>query len=695
MSQNEDTFFGTQCMFVCDQISLEILDVNENTVQRLGLEKEEILGKKLFELGSEVSSLYHKSFDNQSLSNRIWEFDIQGSENQLVQFSSHLINYHGKPCKLVVAHDIVQTQFNVNQEFQLSSPVEFIDFPMGEIEWDSNHRILRWSPKAEQIFGWTQEEAVKHPNLLKEFVHREDLPLVSQEFARTIKDKIKSKSVVNRNVTKSGKVIYCEWYNSYLFDAHGGLVSTYSLVIDITDRVKALNKVQRSMQSFRDLFDSISDAIYLINDDGIIVGANKGTELTYGYKVSEIIGADHKILGAAGKFDPERLKQISESEGNKGSQKLDGWGKKINGEVFPTELLVSKGIYFEQEVLIIIERDISERKLAEEELKKREHLLNDLFNTSPLGIALLNKHNEVIEVNKGFEELFGYTVAEIEGLELDRLIVPEQDIPEAKQLSETPYVEDLVTKRKSKSGELIDVIIYAVPIIIDNNMLYKYGIYVDITDRKNIEEQLRSSLKEKEVLLAEIHHRVKNNLAVITGLLELQSYTVNNEDAITILKDSQMRIQSIALVHEKLYDTEDFSEIKVENYIKELARTVKQAMGSQSVPVDIQFEMDEIYLPITQAIPCGLILNEVLTNSYKHAFSDREEGIVQILFKKESDHLLFIIRDNGVGFDMESPKKTRSLGMKLVKTLTKQLNGTLEVSTESGSEFAFRFKKDE
>ncbi|RNC85264.1 MAG: PAS domain S-box protein [Balneola sp.] len=695
MSQKEDTFFGTQCMFVCDQISLEILDVNENTVQRLGLGKEEILGKKLFELGSEVSSLYHKSFMNKSLSNKIWEFDINGSGSQLVQFSSHLINYQGRPCKLVVAHDISQTPFNVPKESQLSSPVEFIDFPMGEIEWDSSHKILRWSPKAEEIFGWSQEEAMRHPSLLKSFVHPEDLVIIRKEFAQTIKEKIKSKSIVNRNITKSGKVIYCEWYNSYLFDDDGNLVSIYSLVIDITDRIKALNKVQRSMQSFRDLFDSISDAIYLINDEGVIVGANKGTELTYGYKVNELIGENHKILGAVGKFDPARLAEISKNKGDKGSQKLDGWGKKINGEVFPTELLVSKGIYFEQEVLIIIERDISDRRLAEEELKKREHLLNDLFNTSPLGIALLNKHNEIIEVNKGFEELFGYSGTEIEGLELDRLIVPEQDIVEAKKLSNTPRVEDLVTRRKSKEGELIDVIIYAVPIIIDEKMMYKYGIYVDISDRKKTEEQLRSSLKEKEVLLAEIHHRVKNNLAVIMGLLELQSYSVNNEDAKTILQESQMRIQSIALVHEKLYDTDDFSEIKVENYIKELAQTVQQTIGNQSVPVHIQFDMDEIYLPITQAIPCGLILNEVLTNSYKHAFIGKDEGCIQVVFKKEADHLLFIIRDDGIGFDIESSKRSRSLGMKLIKTLADQLSGTLEVSTKEGAEFAFRFKKEE
>ena len=693
MSKNEETFFGSQCMFICDQISLNILDINENVVKNFGLSREEILGKKLSDFGSQVTSLNPKFSEKFTVSNQLWEFEIPNQKSRLVQFSSHLINYKGSPSKLVVAHDVSQTLFNVNDEYQLSSPVEFIDFPMGEIEWNSEHRILRWSPKAEELFGWTQDEAIKHPNLLKEFVHPEDLEVVKEEFKEIVKNRVKSKSVVNRNFTKSGKVIYCEWYNSYLFDDSGQLVSTYSLVLDVTQRVEAMNHSQRSTQSYRDLFDSISDAIYLVNDEGIILGANKGTRYTFGYPIETLIGEHYKILSAPGKFQPDRLMQVRK-EKSKGSVKLEGWGKKQNGEVFPTELLVNTGVYFDQEVLIIIERDISERKLAEEELKKREHLLSDLFNTSPLGIALLNSHNEVMEINKGFEHLFGYTSEEIEGLELDRVIVPKEYLKHAKELTETPVVEEVATRRKTKSGKLIDVIIYAVPIIIDEKMVYKYGIYVDITDRKKAEEDVRKSLREKEVLLAEIHHRVKNNLAVITGLLELQSYNSGDENARRILRDSQMRIHSIALVHEKLYDNENFSEIKVQDYIRELSASIKQTMGVDALDVHISFDLQDISLPITQALPCGLLLNEILTNSFKHAFKGREKGKVEISFIKEGDVLCFCIRDNGVGIDTDLKSgKASSLGMKLIRTLTKQLNAEMNIESENGSVFEFRFRK--
>ncbi|MFV1885065.1 MAG: PAS domain S-box protein [Balneola sp.] len=693
MSKNEETFFSSQCMFICDLISLKILDVNENVVDRFGLSRDEVLGKKLSDFGSQVTPISSKFSEKPTVSNQLWEFEIPNQKSWLVQFSSHLINYKGSPSKLVVAHDISQTLFNVNNENQLSSPVEFIDFPMGEIEWNSEHRILRWSPKAEELFGWSQDEAIKHPNLLKEFVHPEDLEIVKQEFKEIVQNRVKSKSVVNRNITKSGKVIYCEWYNSYLFDDSGRLVSTYSLVLDITQRVEAMNRSQRSMQSYRDLFDSISDAIYLINDKGIILGANKGTRYTFGYTIEALIGEHYKKLSAPGKFQPDRLMQVRK-EKSKGSVKLEGWGKKQNGEVFPTELLVNSGVYFDQEVLIIIERDISERKLAEEELKKREHLLSDLFNTSPLGIALLDQHNEVMEVNKGFENLFGYKLEEIVGLELDKVIVPDEYMEHAIQLTETPYIEEVATRRKTKSGKLVDVIIYAVPIIIDEKMVYKYGIYVDITDRKKAEENVRKSLREKEVLLAEIHHRVKNNLAVITGLLELHSYSTVDENARRILRDSQMRIHSIALVHEKLYENENFSEIKIQDYIKELSNSIKQSMGVDAVSVDISFDLQDISLPITQALPCGLLLNEILTNSFKHAFKGREKGRVEISFIQEDNKLCFCIRDNGIGINGNlKPGKATSLGMKLIRTLTKQLNAKMNIKSENGSVFEFRFRK--
>ncbi len=176
-----------------------------------------------------------------------------------------------------------------------------------------------------------------------------------------------------------------------------------------------------------------------------------------------------------------------------------------------------------------------------------------------------------------------------------------------------------------------------------------YGIYVDITDRKKAEEQLKSNLREKEVLLAEVHHRVKNNLAVITGLLELQALNSENEDAKKVLKDSQMRVHSIALVHELLYQSDDFSQVDIPSYLKDLTRVISNSLERDVIPVHIEFDLDKVELEITQAIPCGLILNEVLTNSYKHAFTRREVGKISISFQNKGDGIVYKIRDYAIG----------------------------------------------
>lgn len=698
MIPKDEAFFDSQSMFICDQISLKILDSNEAASIKFGQERSDLIGRKLTDFCKEVDlskEPYSISEDGFSGFKNVWKVSKKKTADSYVQFSSHLISYKGNPAKIVVAHDVtnVVKEKSIHADI-VSYPLAFQNFPMAEIEWNMDLKVLRWSDKAEALFGWTQKEAIERTTLLKEFVHPEDIDFVRKELSDTIKGNKKNVTVVNRNITKSGVTIHCEWNNSFLFDADGNIVSIYSLVSDITARVNALEQSRRISASYRDLFDSISDAIYLLNWDGMIVEANNGLKLTYGYDPKEVIGKNYRVLSAPGKFDSERFFQIKKRTDHEGIGKFEGWGKRANGEVFPTQILVNKGSYNGEDILIVIERDISEQKDSEAELKKREHLFSELFNSTPIAIALLSDRNEIVLVNTGFEKTFQYKLDEIQGLEIDRLIVSEEDFKVAKFLSDSTKVEEVVCKRHTKNGDELDVITYAVPIIIEGKMIAKYGIYVDITETKSVENQLLNSLKEKEVLLAEIHHRVKNNLAVITGLLELQSYDTQNKDAKMILNESRMRINSIALVHEKLYQNDFLSKIDVQTYIKELSLIVKQTMGLNSVPVEIAFDLDDVSFMITQAIPCGLLLNEILTNSFKHAFVGKESGTIHIIFKENEGEILFSVRDDGVGIDNErNIGENSSLGLKLIDTLSRQLSAEKNIFSDNGTVFEFRFKK--
>ena len=697
---SEVSFFDAQPMFVCEQATLKILDVNKAATDLLGYSKKFMVGKRILKLGTKADPSALK-LSKQALkklsSNDVWIFESEDGKSKYFQLSAHMIKYRGAPSKLVIAHNITDLigKTIVRGEL-LSSQISFNNFPLAEIEWDARMKISRWSKKAEELFGYTSKEAFSNKDMIREFVHKDDIEFVLHQVERSIDEGAKEFTVICRNRTKTGKVIYCEWYNSLLYDNENELVSVYSLTHDVTEREEALLETKRSMMSYQDLFNSISDAIYLLNREGHIIEVNEGLEQTFGYKRSEVVGKHNKVLSAPGKYDEERIKEINEEAEKGRTYKYEGWGRKKNGEIFPTEFLVNSGNYFGEDVLIIIERDISERKASEEALKHREELLSKLFNSTPIGITLLNAHREVEMVNDGFEHMFGYRENELKGLELDKLIVPESEHDEAVRLSESEKVKQVTQKRIRKDGSVIDVIIYVVPVVVERSIVGIYGIYVDITDRMKAEGKLQESLREKEMLLAEIHHRVKNNLAVITGLLELQTLSADSDSAKRILRESQMRVNSIALVHEKLYKSEDFSEIDLSQYFDELSKVIYQTLRQKNKSIDIKLEVEDTKLPIIQAIPCGLILNELLTNSMKHAFEGMKEGQIHIKLRQIEDRILFEICDNGVGMPEGLQEDINSsLGMTLIKTLSKQLSAKFEMDTDNGTCFRFNFERKE
>ena len=207
------------------------------------------------------------------------------------------------------------------------------------------------------------------------------------------------------------------------------------------------------------------------------------------------------------------------------------------------------------------------------------------------------------------------------------------------------------------------------------------------------EKKLKESLEEKVTLLAEIHHRVKNNLAVISGLLDLQAYNEENTLVNKRLRESQARIQSIAMVHEKLYQSESLSRIELHSYVDEMVAFLSGIFKSIRTDVSIENNTDSVYLDIRQAVPCGLILNELITNAYKHAFEGREKGTIEIDLNRKGNTAILQVSDDGVGVPDKFDKElSDSLGVTLVKTLVKQLKGEISVENRNGTTVSITFE---
>ncbi|MDK2976137.1 MAG: hypothetical protein PWP06_612 [Candidatus Marinimicrobia bacterium] len=338
--------------------------------------------------------------------------------------------------------------------------------------------------------------------------------------------------------------------------------------------------------------------------------------------------------------------------------------------------------------IIINGRDTTELKSISDKHKIQKAYFENLFQQSPDAIAILDNNDKIININETFTKLFGYTLQESRGKFINNLIVPDELKKEG--LEATMNVASgqnisLETVRKTKSGKLIHVSIIGKPILMENNQIAVYGIYRDITRRKKTEEKITRDLKEKEVLLKEIHHRVKNNLQIISSLLNMQIRYINNEDYKEILRESQNRIKSMALIHERLYKSDDLTHISFEEYVRKVVSYLLASYESGHKNINFIYDIEDVALPINQAIPLGLIVNEIISNSIKYAFKNTSKPIIYISLHKKESRFEMVIRDNGCGLNLsEKMEHSKTMGIHLIKTLTDQLHGTLDMESDQG-----------
>ena len=256
---------------------------------------------------------------------------------------------------------------------------------------------------------------------------------------------------------------------------------------------------------------------------------------------------------------------------------------------------------------------------------------------------------------------------------------------------------DFTTERISPKGERIIKEVVLNPIINEDKTITELsGISRDITDKTIAEEELKESLKEKEVLLKEVHHRVKNNLQVISSILNLQSSYVKDENTLNILRESQNRIKSMAFIHESLYQTADFSKINFSEYITSLSKNLVHSYGVYDNLIELKLTLGDVSLNLDLSIPCGLIINELVSNSIKYAFPNKKKGVIKIELFEKNDNVSLIVEDNGLGLPKGiNYKDTDSLGLQLVITLTEQISGTIKLDNKKGAKYTITFKKEQ
>ncbi|HEX7155713.1 MAG TPA: PAS domain S-box protein [Burkholderiaceae bacterium] len=492
-------------------------------------------------------------------------------------------------------------------------------------------------------------------------------------------------------VRKDGSKFLARIATTPLRDRHGELQGFAQLTRIVS---RGLSFEER----FRQVVESAPTAMVMIDGRGTIEMVNAQTERLFGYTRAEILGrpiemllpsrfrASHPDMRAAFFADPRpRLMGVGR----------DLFGMRKDGSEFPIEIGLNPVETDEGRMVLSAIVDLSARKRLEERFRR-------VVEQAPNAMVLVDSEGRVVLFNALAEKTFGYAKHELVGRPVE-LLVPgrfrsahpglRSDFSAHPAARPMGAGRDLYALRKD--GSEFPVEIGLNPIDSDEGQMVLASI-VDITERQTAQRQIEAALREKTVLLNEIHHRVKNNLQVIISLLNMQANYIPDERARTILADSQARVRSMALIHQLLYERHDFSRVDFGEYLARFAQLLLATFGSlaRNVSLQVRAEAGRFYLDLQRATPCGLWVNELVTNAFKHAYPDGRSGDVRIELSAIDDaSALLVVEDHGVGlpehWDSEQPK---SLGLQLVPLLADQIGGRFTVArTSPGVRFELRF----
>lgn len=556
---------------------------------------------------------------------------------------------------------------------------------------DTNYHVIHINKAMADRLGVKPKDAVGLP--CYKAVHGRDDPPLFCPMRKLIEDGHEHTAEVHEDRIGGDFIVSV----SPLYDSNSNLIGSVHVARDINERKRIEKDLRKSEQKYRNIFKNIQDIFFQTDIRGNIIEISPSVEKYFGINPNELIGKSVDTLYGDHEDSEKLFKVLYE-----------------NGEVIDYEIKLkdySNNLkYISANVHLIHDsnnnpigiegalRDITERKNAENAIQSQYTFLEGLINTIPYPLFYKDVELVYMGCNKSFENYIGLSKDKIIGKTVydvaPKDLADKYNEMDKELIDEGPsqvYEADV----KYADGSRHNVIFNKSTFNDSNgNVAGLIGVMVDITKRKQAEEQLKKSLDEKEMLLKEIHHRVKNNLMVISSLLNLQSQYIKDKQALDIFKESQNRAKSMALIHERLYRSTDLKKIDFGEYINTLAKDLFRTYISDPNRVDLKLKVEKLMVDINTTVPLGLIVNELVTNSMKHAFPEGVNGEIIIEFYKKEDEYVLIINDTGLGFpEYLDFRNTDSLGLQLVNNLVSQIDGEITLNKDQGTKFKIKFRE--
>ncbi|MBD2446168.1 PAS domain-containing protein [Nostoc sp. FACHB-152] len=719
-----ETIFNesTDALFLVDAETLLTTDCNQRAVELF-----EAFGKAEL-IGIDGSSLQKQKFTPQERTAIIEEINQQGFWSREIEYVTKRCNFFwgniaAKP--IIVGERVMQlvrvTDITARKraeaeqqrieaalaksEEQLRLTLEFNH--IGLWDWDIATDELIWNDNHFLLLGLNPEISKANYPLWRNGVHPEDIGQVEQAISQALKNHTNYEAEY-RVIYPNGEIHWLAAKGQAIYNPADQPIRMLGIVIDISEQQAALQERKRAEQALqekehflRSIYDSVGQSIFVVDvvdNDFYCVSVNYTHQELIGLHIDELQDTTPEQV-----FPPAVAKVVRQHY-----QDCVTAGKTITyEECLPfkgqetwwiTSLTPLKDENSHIYRIVGSSLNITAQKRAQKMLELQAVITRNMAE----GICLVRVVDGIfVYTNPKFEQMFGYEPGELIGRHVsivnyrDENTTPDEVTQRIThtilQHSEATYEIHNVKKDGTGFWCQATASVFEHP---------EYGtvlvaVQQDITEHKLAEEQIKTSLKEKEVLLKEIHHRVKNNLGIVSSLLQMQCRRTQDPQATAILRDSQNRIASIALVHEKLYRSADLANIDFAQYIPDLTTHLFDSYNVSSNFIKLNIQVDNTSLDIETAIPCGLIINELVSNALKYAFPDNRTGEIQVSLSQQNKcDVILIIRDNGIGLPADfDTKKIKTLGITLVQGLVKQLRGTLEINSHQGTEFKIKVTK--
>ena len=697
-------------------------------LENLGLKPGASVGLSIFEVYSSQPNMLENMAEVLAGNDRTWNArDGQGiysiRSTALRDGNGEVVGAVGVSTQITEPEESIATLFMANQELEdrLQQQTAVFNAALAESEKKYRNLVetsqeLIWSidsegfltfvnSAAKRIYGYEPPEMIgrRFTDFLVPGQKTRPIEIFAQLLARTsVQPQTANSPYETVHIRKDGSPVHLR-VNSIVNQAeNGAIIGLCGTATDISDRLRSEEALQEATDQLRAVLDAVPGLISWISSDLRYIGVNKHLATSFKLSPESFVGQEINFLEKGSHFG-ELIRKFFDSSSEQIWQEID---LENNGSVRNYLIVAQK--YHQGTAAVSVGIDITERKRAEAQktkliasLQESEHKFRSLYEATSDAVMLLDEQG-FFDCNHATLAIFGCSNKELfYGKKMsefspqfqpngqDSSSLEAERISTAMQTGSCRF--DWIHKRVDGSEFPAEVLLNAMEI---NERKIIQAVVRDITDRKRDEDVIKASLAEKEVLLKEIHHRVKNNLQVISSLLKLQSRYIQDSRVIEMLKESQNRVRSMALVHEHLYQSKDLSNIDFAEYIQNLAHNLFQAYEINAQGIKLETSMAPCSLNIDTAVPCGLIINELVTNALKYAFTGQIKGKINIDFTLENRVCVLTVSDSGIGFPQDLDyRKAPTLGLRLVGSLVKQIRGEIELLETAGTTFKITFSQ--